>query len=367
MAKNKLFHTAAEGMAFRSKERCYPTGCRLLNTAFGMFDPITGLPGIPQATVLEAFGPNASLKTALWESLAGNIHKINPEARVLAILSEEPDYQRFLEAGMDMDRVDCWTYYNPNNAGLISSIEEGLDLVNECVSDPKSNYELVVIDSLKGMTPSGDLFDKKGEVREMNDKGALVARASLSNNFFGRFAACNKSRAILFGTNQVSDQIGPSYLTGGNFKTQTACGRGKEHWAKLRIECNSTLPDATDKVEKGFFENKVYNVIKPVYYLQKNKYGYPFRKVISEFSLTEKRFLNEVNCLSAAEYLNLIERRGTSIWVIEGQSCRSKAEAQRFLHENQDVQDRLWRQIDSRHVELFGTPKAKSSKEALDD
>ena len=97
------FHTGKQGLTYRSKERVWPTGCRLLNTAIGVFDPITKLPGIPAATIMEVFGPNASLKTALWESLAANIHRLDPKARVLAIMGEEPEYSRFASVGIDIE------------------------------------------------------------------------------------------------------------------------------------------------------------------------------------------------------------------------------------------------------------------------
>lgn len=364
---NKYFHTASQGLSFRGKERVFPTGCRLLNTAFGCFDPITGLPGIPAATVLEVFGPNASLKTALWESTGGNIHAMLPESRILAILPEEPDYSRFLDHGIDLDRIDCWTYYNPNNPDEIVSAEEGLDMALEAVSDPRSNYSMVVVDSIKALMSDGEVFNKKGDLKSLAEVDPVAARAKLMNRFFGGFAAYNKARAILFGVNQISESIGPSYLTGGSFKTKTSGGRGKEHWAKLRIECNSTVPDATEKPEEhGVYKNKIYDVIKPIYYIEKNKYGFPFRKVISEFSLNEKRFLNENNCLDVAVFLDLIQKNGKSHYVLNGETVQGKEAARAYLHSHPEYQDKLWREIDKRHVEFFGAGK-KTSKESLDE
>jgi RecA/RadA recombinase len=366
MAKNSGFYTAKQGLDFKSKERCFPTGLKLLDLAFGKFDPITKLPGLPQATVVEAFGPNASLKSALWENLAANIHKADKKYRVLALLAEEPQFTRFKDAGMDIDRTDCWTYYNPNDPSSISSSEEGLNLAIESISDPENNYALVVIDSLKALTTGDQAFSKKGEFKDLAEIDPIAARAKLINKFFSRFAVCNKSRAILFCTNQKTDRIGANYLTGWNFKTETSGGREKEHWAEVRIACNSTLPDVTDKVEKGLYENKIYDVISPVYYLEKNKLGYPFRKVKADFCLKEKRFKNEVNCLSAAEYLGIIQRNGNSNWNIKGVNQKGREVAENYLRDNPKVQDEIWKEIYPRHVELFGTAKAKSSKEEIE-
>ena len=130
--------------------------------------------------------------------------------------------------------------------------------------------------------------------------------------------------------------------------------------------CNSTVPDATDKVEKGLYDNKIYDRIKPIYYIQKNKYGFPFRKVMTEFCLREKRFLNEVNCLAAAEMLGIIERAGNSNWKIQGVNCKGRDTAEQYLHDNPEIEEKIWREIDSRHIELFGTPKSAKSKEALE-
>jgi len=366
MAKNSGFYTGKQGLAFKSKERCFPTGLKLLDLSFGKFDPVTKLPGLPQATVVEAFGPNASLKSALWENLAANIHRADKKLRVLALLAEEPQFLRFEQAGMDIDRIDCWTYYNPNDPTNIVSSEEGMDMAIEAISDPDNNYALVVIDSLKALTTGDQAFAKAGDLKGLAEVDPLAARARLINKFFSRFAVCNKSRAILFCTNQKTDKIGPSYLTGGNFKTETSGGREKEHWAEVRISCNSTIPDATDKVEKGLYENKIYDVIKPIYYLEKNKLGYPFRKVMAEFCLKEKRFKNEVNCLAAAEYLGIIQRNGNSNWNIKGVNQKGREVAENYLRDNPKIQDEIWKEIYPRHVELFGTSKAKSSKEEIE-
>lgn len=366
MVNKKFFHTAAEGLKFRNKERVYPTGCRLFNMALGCFDPITKLPGVPAATVIEAFGPNASLKTALWESLGGGIHEVDPEARILAILPEEPDYERFISQGIDIDRLDCWTYFNPNNPSEVVSAEEGLNMALEAVSDPKSPYKMVVIDSLKALMSVGEVFDKKGEFKELEAVDPIAARAKLCNKFFGNWAVYNKSRAILFYTNQHSDQIGPNYNTGSNVKTTTAGGRGKEHWCKIRVECNSTVPDATDKPEEqGLFKNKIWDRIKPIYFIQKNKYGFPFRKVMSEFSLGEKRYLNENDCLKVAEFLGLVEKKGNH-YTLNGKSYNGKAAAREFLRDNLDYQNSLWTQIDARHEEFFGAGK-KTAAEGLEE
>ena len=194
MTKSKdLIHSGREGLDFRKKERVYPTGCTLLNMAFGVVDPITKQPGIPAATVVEAFGPNASLKTALWESLAANIHKMDKQAKVLAILSEEPEYERFESVGIDLDRIFCWTYYNLNNPDLMVSAEEGLDLVNTLVSED-TDYKLVVVDSIKGLISTGQTFDKKGALKGLEEGDPVAARANLINRFTGKFAAANKAR-----------------------------------------------------------------------------------------------------------------------------------------------------------------------------
>lgn len=360
------FHSARQGLKFRQQERVYPTGCKLLNTAIGVFDPITGEPGIPAATVVEAFGPNASLKTALWESLAANVHRMDPKAKVLAILSEEPEYERFESAGIDLDRIFCWTYYNLGDPEAITSAEEGLNLVNQMVSDDTS-YKLVVVDSIKALMSTGQTFDKKGDFRDLSDGKVVAARACLMNEFTGQFAAANKARAILFMVNQISESIGMDFTIGGNHKTKTSGGRGKEHWAKIRINCNSTVPDQTDKPEEhSLNKNKIYDRFKTIYFLEKNKYGFPFRRVITEFDLAEKRFLNEKNCLAVAEYLNLIERKGNAFWKIGDKTIQGKSASEDYLAQNPEVQDALWKEIYKRHIEFYSTPKARSAKEELE-
>jgi RecA/RadA recombinase len=361
-----IFHKASAGKLFQEKERVYPTGCKLLNVAFGVFDPETGEPGIPAATVVEAFGPNASLKTALWESLAANIHRIDQKAKVLAILSEEPEYKRFESVGIDLDRLFCWTYYNLGDPEAITSAEEGLNLVNDIVSKD-TDYKLVVVDSIKGLMPQNQTFDKKSGFRDLADGNAVGARANMMNNFTGQFAAANKARAILFMVNQTSESIGTDFMIGSNYKTKTAGGRGKEHWAKIRIRCNSTAPDQTDKPQEHSLNgNKIFNKYKGVYHIEKNKFGFPFRTVLTEFDLLQARYLNEKNCLSVAEFLGLVERRGNAYWKIGEQNLSGRVAAEQYLVENPDIEEDLWKEIGKRHVEFYGTPKARSAKEELE-
>lgn len=366
MSKTRLFHSGREGKFFRDHERTYPTGCELLNLAVGVFDPITGRPGIPAATVVEAFGPNASLKTGLWESLAANIHKIDRTAKVFAVLTEEPDYDRFESVGIDLDRIFCWTYYNQDDPSYISSAEEGLNLMNQMVSEDM-DIKLVVVDSIKALEAINQVFEKNGkDFKDLSEGEKIAARATLMNRFTGQFAVFNKSRAILFMVNQTSEAVGPSYLTGGSVKTQTSGGRGKEHWAKLRIDCQSTVPDATDKPEEhALFKNKLYGHYKVIYFLQKNKYGYPFRKVYCDFSLSEKRFMNEKNCLAIANFLDLVEKKGNH-WKINGESINGKGAAEEYLAAHPEVEKELWEKIYPRHEEFFGASKSKSSKDELE-
>jgi RecA/RadA recombinase len=364
------FYSGREGLEYQRKDRVYPTGCKLFNLSIGKFDPITKEPGIPAGTGIEVFGPNASLKTALWESLAANMHRIDKKAKVFAVLPEAPEFDRFESVGMDMDRIHCWTYRNPKNPGEVSSAEEGLDLLTSIVREDES-YKLVIVDSIKALMSVDQVFAKNtktDELKALMETQPMVARAKLMNDFIGRFAVANVSaNAILFMTNQMTESIGPNYLTGGNIKTKSSGGREKEHFCKIRVEANSTVPDATEKLlEHATFKNKIYNRYRTIYFLEKNKFGFPLRKTITDFDLDGKRFMNERACLNAADLLGIIEHKG-SYYTLEGNKIQGHAAAEAYLLANPKYEEKLWKEIYPRHVEFFGTAKAKSAKEALDE
>ena len=368
MSKNENARSGRELLNHTKKERCYPTSIKAFNLSVGRFDPITGEPGIPEGTPIEAFGPNASCKSAMWEGLAANIMKMDPKAKVFALLSEDPDPERWESVGIDLDRITIWTYYNPDPDATLQSAEEGLNLLCELVSEDM-DYKLTVVDSIKALVVEDQVFGKKaGELKEFSESEAPAIRARLMNRFLGNHKVANKARAILFMVNQVSESIGPNFNIGQMVKTKTAGGREKEHYCKLRIECNSAPPDATDKpVNHKLFGNKIFNKLRCIFFLQKNKFGFPFRKTNVDFELQEKRFANERNCLDFAEYLGIISRSGNANWNLDGKSIKGRLAAEQYLLANPEYEEFLWKQIYPKHKELYNDKPSKSSKEDLED
>ena len=353
---------------FSHKELVYPTTCNAFNLAIGKSDPITGIPGIPEGTALEIFGPNASCKSAIWEGLAANIMRQDPKAKVFALLSEDPDPERWESVGIDLSRMFVWSYYSPDPKATLTGAEEGLNLLCDLVSNDMS-YKLTVIDSIKALVVETQVFGKKaGELKDIDEVDPVAARANMFNRFLARHKVCNRARAILFMVNQKTESPMKTYDIGQAIKTQTAAGREKEHYAKIRVKADSAPPDATDKATTHkLFGNKIFNKLRCIFFIEKNKFGFPMRKVNVDFELGENRFANERNCLDYSEYLGIISRSGLSNWNLNGKSIKGRVAAEKYLRDNPEYEESLWKQIYPKHRELYNDKPSKNSKDDIED
>jgi len=342
--------------------RTFSTGSFWLDLAIGKIDPITGLPGIPEKAICEFFGPNQTFKTGTVEQLMKSVLFADSSNKVLLIGAEEPIFSRMerVLGKENLKRVSTWTFHgeDEDDEEAVRLAEEALGIAQDVVYKDK-NYKLVIIDSIKALVSSKQMYDKKN-FRDINDQ-VIAQRANLMNDFVPKFIACNKSKAILFMTNQISESIGPSFLTGENIKLKTSGGRGKEHFATLRVDCASV------KIETE--EHKLMNIkqsigLKIFYTIIKNKYANisGYRRAISEFSFEENRFLREREVLSMAEYLGLVETARGGWYTIDGQKFHGQDVAERYLYEHEITRQNLEKEIIKQSDDFFVKTKANKTK-----
>lgn len=341
--------------------KTFSTGCLWLDLAIGKTDIETGLLGIPEGTICEFFGPNQTLKTGTAEQLTRSVLARNKNYYAIYILSEEPNVERMSGLGLDLDRIKVWTFVEDDSDEGIRKAEGGLDIVNQTVlTDP--NCKLIVIDSIKALASEQELVDGKN-LRSLS-KDNMAPRAKLMNKFLNQFVASNKANAVLFMTNQISESIGPDFLTGGNFKPKTSGGRGKEHIAFLRVECDSIKIETEDK--HPLMNCKIQTGLQVFYTIHKNKFAKTTgnRRAIASFSFAERRFLREKEILSLGCYLDVIETRG-AYYVYDGVKVHGKEAMEKYLFEHPEQMQKIEKEVVSKSELIFQLKAKVKAEEVL--
>lgn len=333
----------------------------MLDCAIGEKDPIKGNGGIPERTIVEVFGRNQSFKSGTTEHVAKSILEDDKKNKVLFIYTEEPDMDRFKSIGVDLNRVHTLGCYEDEETKL-QMAERQLELAKRAVQDPY--VKLVVIDSIKALCSAKQLYDKKGNIKELEDEEQMAVRAKLVGEFIRDFTQLNE-RAILLMTNQVSDRIGISYEVGPEFRVLTPGGRYKEYMAHLRIE-QSTRPLYTEK-EHPLTGKRLLLGWEVWYRLIKNKFSKKTgnRVAMSEFMFDPAGFRRGAEVLNCGEYLGIIQKSGNAIYIINEQKIRGYDNAVKFLESNLEVRLDVEKQIVLRSEELFQDKTANNSSEDL--
>lgn len=334
----------------------------MLDCAIGEKDPIKGNGGIPERTIIEVFGKNQSFKSGTSEHLAKSILEDDKNNKVLFVYAEEPDMDRFQSIGVDMNRVHTLGCYEDEETKL-QMAERHLELAKKAVQDP--SVKLVVIDSIKALCSVKQLYDKRGNIKELEDEEQMAIRAKLVGEFIRDFTQLNQ-RAILLMTNQVSDKIGISYEVGPEFRVQTPGGRYKEYMAHLRIEA-STRPIYTER-EHALTGKRLLLGWEVWYRIIKNKYSKKTgnRVAMSEFYFDPPGFRRGAEVLNCAEYLGIVQKSGSAIYIVGEQKIRGYDNAVKTLQSDTKLRESLEQQILLRSEELFlDKGDDKSSEELL--
>ena len=191
----------------------------MLDCAIGEKDPINGNGGIPERSIVEIFGKNQCGKTLTSEYLMKSVLEADEDNHVIVLYAEEPDMDRLDSLGIDKDRLHVLGCFEDEDTKL-QTAEKHLEVIKRAVQD--ESVKLIVIDSLKALCSMKQIYTKKGDIKELEDDEQMAIRAKLVGEFIRDFSHLNK-KAILFMTNQVSDQIGISYEVGPEFRSQDSC------------------------------------------------------------------------------------------------------------------------------------------------
>lgn len=320
-----------------------------MDCAIGEKDPLKGNGGIPQRTIAEVLGVNQSGKTLLVENVTKTVLEDNEENQVIMVNTEEPDMGRIKSLGIDMDRLNLLGCFEDEETKL-KTAERQLEIVKRAVQD--ESVKLVVIDSLKALCSSKQIYDKKGDIKELEDAEQMAIRAKLVGDFVRDFVILNK-KAILLMTNQISEQIGINYELGSELRIKTPAGRYKEYMAHLRI-LTTSRPIYTEK-EHPLTGKKLLKGWECWWKLIKNKFSNKSgcRTAMTEFYFDPPGFRRSEEVLKLAEFLGLVDKGGGGFYTIDNTKVRGYDKAIAILDNNLKLRESLELQILSRSEDLF--------------
>lgn len=341
----------ASDLAKQQKEyRVYSTGSFMLDCAIGEKDPIKGNGGIPERSIVEIFGKNSCMKTNFSENVIKSVLDDDPDNKVIVIYAEEPDMDRLEKMGVNLDRLVTMGCYINGDEAILQTAENHLDTVNRSVQDP--SVKLVVIDSLKALCTAKQMYNKKGEIKELSEDEQMAVRAKIVGDFIRNFVVFNQ-RAILLMTNQISEQIGMNFDVDSKNKIKTPAGRYKEYMAHLRIEA-VTRPIESEK-EHPLFGKKLNLGWEVWYRLMKNKFSNSTsnRTVMSEFYFNPPGFRRGKEVLMCADYLGIINKGGGGNFTIKDKKIKGEPNVIKYLDANVEIRQQLEKEILLRSEELF--------------
>ena len=291
---SKKFGTQYAG--FRNKNKFESVGrvkldCLSLNNVLGG--------GLPVGRIIEIFGDTSVGKSTLASHIVSSYQKQNKLCMwVDAEHAIDPDFMIY--CGVNLDKLCTFA---PNSAEeALEAIRTGIKL-QDSAGNPVLN--LIVLDSVAALVPSGDLDEKKEMGTTM-----IGSLARLMSNALKQLVTLAAERNIsIILLNQERGQN----LLGYGSKSTTCGGRAVHYYCSVRLDLNrvSWLEDAKEKIGQIVSIQAV-----------KNKTSTPFKKVEIPFIFPIKRndtiiagvdvFADTVNLSLDA---NIIQQHGAWFYV----------------------------------------------------
>ena len=363
MSKKLEADSAHKLSALQKSRPVFSMGSFGLDCGLGRVDPVYGNGGVPERSIVEIFGPPGVYKSGTFHHMIRSVQQRG--LIVYLILSEEQNYEHMESLGIDMEALQIFNCYDPQHRELkYATAERRLrDLVRASMNPLVG---MVGIDTIKGMSGMGQVFDGKGVTTASDrpfDKSDTAIRANFMEKFFNRIKLFNK-RAIVGLVNQTNESITEKYVLGPELKGYTSGGRRKEFEAVIRINVDSR--PLYDKDEHDVFDNYHPQIGWEVQYrILKNKFSSRAgaRRLTSKFYFDGTGFDDVDQVVRYGAYLGMIRHSGAYYYfkskkkdkngkAIE-KSCQGLDQAKEFLKAHPLLLAAMKKRILLRTPELF--------------
>ena len=176
--------------------------------------------GVPAGLFSVIWGPKGSTKTTDCYELVANAQKMNKRC-----------YWIDLERSFD----PVWAKINGVNVddliygGSFATAEEALDTVLFLTRN--NSIDLIILDSIQGLSPEGENYSKKGKEQSLKDDTMALIAKKLSQFFRMSASGVATSNCTMVMIGQTRKDIG-GYIT----LDKLSGGNALEHWSSLTIK-----------------------------------------------------------------------------------------------------------------------------------
>ena len=295
-------------------------------------DIALGIGGLPKGRIVEIYGPESSGKTTLTLSVIAEAQKQGATcAFVDAEHALDPDYAAKLGVNVDDLLVS-----QPDTG------EQALEITDMLV---RSNaVDVVIVDSVAALVPKAEIEGEMGD-QHVGLQARLMSQAlrKITGNI-------KNANCLVIFINQIRMKIGVMF---GNPETTTG-GNALKFYASVRLDIRR-IGAVKEGDEVVGSETRVKVV--------KNKVAPPFRQ--AEFQiLYGKGIYRNGEIIDLGVQLGLLEKSGAWYSYQGSKIGQGKANAAKFLDDNQDVRSALDKAIREKLLVSPGNLKASADSEA---
>lgn len=319
---------------FGDKPRNVPT----VSTGSLVLDSLLG-GGFAVGRVIEVFGPEASGKTSIALTAAGNVQR---EGGTVAFIDLEHALDPYYAETLGVNMTDL-IFAQPDYA------EQALNLMLKLINSDMVN--MIVMDSVAALIPKAEF---EGSLEEQTI--GLVARI-LSRGLKQIAGAAAKKNVTIIFINQTRAAIG-GYSPMGTPETTTG-GKALQFYAsqRVRVSGSKQIVEGKETIGKAVILN-----------IKKNKIAPPFLK--GETVLTFAQGINQVaELIEVGPQFGVIERPNTRTYIEAATGERigtSKGEALETLENNKEMFDRLSAALQTAISDSVMNRRTKDKKSLLD-
>lgn len=319
---------------FGDKPRNVPT----VSTGSLVLDSLLG-GGFAVGRVIEVFGPEASGKTSIALTAAGNVQR---EGGTVAFIDLEHALDPYYAETLGVNMTDL-IFAQPDYA------EQALNLMLKLINSDMVN--MIVMDSVAALIPKAEF---EGSLEDQTI--GLVARI-LSRGLKQIAGAAAKKNVTIIFINQTRAAIG-GYSPMGTPETTTG-GKALQFYAsqRVRVSGSKQIVEGKETIGKAVILN-----------IKKNKIAPPFLK--GETVLTFAQGINRVaELIEVGPQFGVIERPNTRTYIEAATGERigtSKGEALETLENNKEMFDRLSTALQTAISDSVMNRRTKDKKSLLD-